>query len=146
ALKHTLSPTGDRKGLRSGRVVVQIIISAGPILTTLLVDNQMSFIQNKNIGYDKAQRLVFRESYLLGSSLSAFKTQVLNDPRVENITNAAFVPAGATDNNMSGVYVGNDSDAIRRTQVYNIDEQYIPTMGMELVAGRNFSKEFGSDS
>lgn len=146
ALKNKFSGTGNSKGIRSGLVVFQFIISAGLILATLIVDKQMSFIQNKNIGYDKEQMLVLRESYLLGSNLSAFKNQILNDPRVENVTNAAFVPAGATDTNMSGVYVGNKPDAVRRTQVYNIDEQYIPTMGMELVAGRNFSKEFGSDS
>lgn len=53
---------------------------------------------------------------------------------------SAFVPAGPTDNNMTGVYPDQDKESVRRTIVYNIDEQYIPTMGMTLLAGRNFSE------
>jgi putative ABC transport system permease protein len=59
---------------------------------------------------------------------------------------SGFVPAGPTDNNMMGVYPGTQKEAVRRTLVYNIDEQYIPTMGMELIAGRNFSASTDSDS
>jgi putative ABC transport system permease protein len=108
------------------------------------VDQQMSFIQNKDIGYDKEQLLVLRDSHFLGNNQTAFKNQILNDPRVENVTTAAFVPTGDTDNNMSSFYI--DEQFSRRMYVYNIDEQYIPTLGMKLVKGRNFSKDFGVDS
>ncbi len=144
ALKSKFSGTGKSKGIRSGLVVFQFVISAGLILGTIIVDQQMSFIQNKDIGYDKEQLLVLRESYFLGNNQSAFKNKILSDPRVSHVTTAGFVPAGASDNNMSGVFV--DSEFDRRMYVYNIDEQYIPTMGMEIVKGRNFSKEYGADS
>jgi putative ABC transport system permease protein len=145
ALRNKIMNGGKGKGIRSALVVFQFVISAGLILAILIVNQQMSYIQNKEIGYDRDQLLVLRESYLLGNNENVFKNQLLNDPRVESITMSAFIPAGPTDNNMTSVYPGQDHEAIRRTIVYNIDEKYIPTMGMELVAGRNFS-EVDTDS
>lgn len=146
ALKNRITSEGRSKGIRSVLVVFQFVVSAGLILSITIVNQQMSFIQKKEIGYDRNRLLVLRESYLLGTNENAFKNQLLNDPRVESITMSAFVPAGATDNNMTGVYPGQQHEAVRRTIVYNIDEKYIPTMGMELVAGTNFSEESGNDS
>ena len=146
ALKNKIT-SGDRsKGIRSALVVFQFVVSASLILSIIIVNQQMSYIQNKEIGYDRDQLLVLRESYLLGHNENAFKNQLLNDPRIESITMSASIPAGPTDNNMIGVYPGQQQEAVRRTIVYNIDGRYIPTMGMELVAGRNFSEVSGSDS
>lgn len=144
ALKNKFSGRGRSKLVRSTLVVFQFVISAGLIFSTLVVNEQLSFIKSKNLGYDKEQMLVLRESYLLGNDQQSFKNEILRDPRVENVSTSAFIPAGLTDNDMSGIYLGEEYQ--RRMFVYNIDDQYIPTMGMEIVAGRNFSKEYGSDS
>ncbi len=144
ALKNKFSSSGESKTIRSGLVVFQFVISAGLILATLIVNQQMEYIQNKNLGYEKDQMLVLRESYLLGNKQDAFKNKISSDPRVENVTQSAFVPAGSSDNSMSGIFL--QQEFKRRMFVYNVDEQYLPTMGMELVAGRNFSEENGSDS
>jgi len=145
ALKNKIISGGKSKGIRSALVVFQFVVSAGLILSIIIVNQQMSHIQNKEIGYDRDQLLVLRESHLLGTNENAFKNQLQSDPRVERITMSAFIPAGPTDNNMTGVYLDQEQD-VRRTIVYNIDEQYIPTMGMELVAGVNFSESSGSNS
>lgn len=140
ALKNKITYGGRSKGIRSALVVFQFVVSAALILSIIIVNQQMTFIQNKKIGYDRNQLLILRESYLLGNNENAFKNQILNDPRVESTTMSACVPAGPTDNNMTSVYPGQQHEALRRTIVYNIDEKYIRTMGMELVAGRNFSE------
>ena len=144
ALKNKISGLGKSNSIRSGLVVFQFVVSAGLILATIIVNQQMQFIQRKNLGYEKDQILVLPESYLLGANETAFKNEILKDPRVENVTQSGFVPAGTSDNSMSGIYLGDQYQ--RRMFVYNIDEQYISTMGMELVEGRNFSKDFGADS
>ncbi|MBP9927441.1 MAG: ABC transporter permease, partial [Cyclobacteriaceae bacterium] len=59
-------------------------------------------------------------------------------------TMSAFIPAGPTDNNMTGVWVGDNKEDFRRTVIYGIDPSYIPTMGMQLITGRNFLE--GSES
>ncbi|MGB8705652.1 MAG: ABC transporter permease [Gillisia sp.] len=144
ALKNKFSGLTKTKNIRSGLVVFQFVVSAGLILATIVVHEQMNFIQNINLGFNKNQILVLRESYLLGAKESSFKNEILKDPRVENVSTSAFVPAGNSDTNMSGIFIGNEFK--RRMFVYNIDENYIPTMGMNLVAGRNFSKDFSADS
>ena len=145
ALKNKIMNGGRTKGIRSGLVVFQFVISACLIVAIIIVDQQMMYIQNKELGYDRDQMLVLGESHLLGNNEVVFKNQILNDPRVANVTMSAFVPAGPTDNNMSAVYPGQRQEAMRRTVIYNIDPQYIPTMGMQLLAGRNFSEASASE-
>lgn len=144
ALKSKFYGKGNAKGMRSGLVVFQFVISAGLIFATLTVKQQMSFIQNKELGYDKNQLLVLREASKLGNETNAFKNEIKQDPRVSNATRSSYVPAGPSDFSSGGVY--KDGELKSRMSVYHIDEAYISTMGMELIAGRNFSKDFGSDS
>jgi putative ABC transport system permease protein len=146
ALRNRVSMSGRNTGMRSSLVIFQFTISAGLILAIIVVNQQMAYIQNKNIGYDRDQLLIVRESHLLGNQESAFRDQLSNDPRVESITMSAFLPAGPTDNNMTTVYPGQQQEAVRRTLVYNIDATYLHTMGMTMVAGRNFSAVPESDS
>ncbi|WP_350289105.1 ABC transporter permease [uncultured Croceitalea sp.] len=144
ALKNKFLGGNTHKEVRSGFVVFQFVISAGLILATLVVNQQMEYIQNKDIGYERDQLLVLRDAYLLENDKDAFKNELLKNPRVASVTNSASIPAGSTDNYMSQVYI--DGEFSRRMPVYNIDENYIPTLGIELIAGRNFSREFGADS
>jgi putative ABC transport system permease protein len=144
ALKNKFLGGNNNKGVRSGLVVFQFVVSAGLILATLVVNQQMQYIQNKDIGYDRDQLLVLREAYFLGNQKSAFKNELMKNPKVASITNSSSIPAGSTDNYMSQVYI--DGEFARRMPVYNIDENYIQTMGMELISGRNFSTKYGADS
>ncbi len=146
ALKNKFVNTGKTKGLRSGLVVLQFMLSVGLIIATLVVDQQMAFIQNKDIGYQKDQMLVLRDSWMLGTNEEVFKEQLAKDPRVSSITMSGHIPAGPSNTHMTSIYPGQNSETIRRSIVYNIDEQYIPTMGMKLVAGRNFSEDFGAEA
>ena len=144
ALKNKFIPKGKSKGIRSALVIFQFVISVGLITGTLIVQQQLSYIQNKNIGYNKEQLLVIRNADLLDTKKDAFKNAIAANANVSHITTSAFVPAGNSDSNMTGIYINHTFD--RRTHIYNIDEQYIPTMGMEIIKGRNFSKDFGADS
>ncbi len=144
ALKNKFLGGNNNKGVRSGLVVFQFVVSAGLILATLIVNQQMQYIQNKDIGYERDQLLVIREAYLLGNDQEAFKNELLKNPKVASISQSAFAPAGFSDNNQT--MISKDGQFVRRMPVYNIDENYIPTMGMQLIVGRNFSKEFGADS
>ncbi|MEP3209094.1 MAG: ABC transporter permease [Maribacter sp.] len=144
ALQNKFLGGNENKSVRSGLVVFQFVISAGLILSTLIVNQQMQYIQNKDIGYDRDQLLIVREAYLLGNDQVAFKNELLKNPKVASISQSAFAPAGFSDNNQT--MISKNGQFVRRMPVYNIDENYIPTMGMKLVLGRNFSKEFGADS
>ena len=143
ALKGKFSGFGKSKGIRSGLVIFQFVISAGLILAVLVVNQQMLYIQNKNLGYDKDQILVLRDSYLLGNNNEVLKNELLKDPKVAGISQSSFVPAGPSDRSVYGIY--KDGKFKRRSSLYNIDESYLSVMGIEILEGRNFSKEFGSE-
>lgn len=144
ALKSKLNGSSGNKGLRGGLVVFQFVISAVLIVATLVVEQQMQFIQEKDLGYDKEQLLIIRDAYLLGNDVTSLKNELLADARVSHISQSAYTPAGNSDVSMSGVFLG--EQFIRRMFTYDVDDQYIPTMNMELVSGRNFSKDFGIES
>jgi putative ABC transport system permease protein len=133
-------------GLRSALVIFQFFISISLIIGTIVVYQQLSYIQHKKLGYDKDQVIVVQESYWLGNSEEAFKQQLLQDPRVRNVSSSGYLPAGPSYGNNFLVYADNHSSQLVNTLRYEVDYNYIPVLGMQMAAGRNFSKGFGADS
>ena len=133
-------------GLRSGLVVFQFFISISLMVGTMVVYRQLSYIQHKKLGYDKDQVVVVQETYWLGNNQEAFRHQLLQDPRVLSVSRSGFLPAGRSNGNNYFVYPDTKSTQLTKTLRYDVDESYIPTLGMNIVTGRNFSKAFGSDS
>jgi putative ABC transport system permease protein len=145
-LKGKFTTSHKSFGLRSGLVVFQFFISVALIIGTIVVYQQMKYIQNKDLGYDKEQLITIPNSYALGNNQQAFKQQMLQDPRIMNATVSYYKPAGPTDRNNALAYPqGNDNNVVDGVE-YHVDENYIPTFGMRMVSGRNFSKEFATDS
>ncbi len=133
-------------GLRSSLVVFQFFISVVLIIGTIVVYRQIKFIQNKNLGYNKNEVLTIPNSNLLGKNVNAFEQQMLEDPRMVNATVSWYKPVGPSDYNNALIYPKDNSNSIVDGVNYRVDENYIPTLGMQMAAGRNFSKDFPSDS
>ncbi|GGA87230.1 ABC transporter permease [Puia dinghuensis] len=133
-------------GLRSGLVVFQFFISISLIIGTVVVYRQLAYIQHKKLGYDRDQVLVVQDTYWLGNNQDFFRQQLLQDPRVAAITASGYLPAGASYNNNFLIYADNNSSQLVNSLRYQVDDSYIPTLGMEIADGRNFSKAFGTDS
>ncbi len=132
-------------GLRSGLVVVQFFISITLMIGTTVVYQQLRYIQNKNLGYNKEQILIV-DTWSLKENAQAFNDELLRDPRIENVSQSGYVPAGASYNNNYMVYPDEKNTTLVKTLRYEVDANYIPTLGMEMAYGRNFSKDFGNDS
>lgn len=145
-LKGKLSASTNTYGLRSGLVVFQFFISVCLITGTIVVYQQMKYIQNKKLGYNKDQLLVLSNSWALGKNEAVFRDQLLRDSRVADATISGYKPAGPSYNNNALAYPEGKDNAIMKTLEYKIDEHYIPTFGMTMAAGRNFSPEFKTDS
>jgi putative ABC transport system permease protein len=145
-LKNKISANRNSISFRSALVVFQFIISVSLIVGTTVVSQQLSYIQNIKLGYDKEQLLVLRNSYLLGNNEEVFKQQLLKDSRVASVTTSAYLPAGPSNSNLTASFPDDKPNQNTRVRIYEIDENYISTMGMKIVEGRNFSKEFTSDS
>ncbi|GAB3704457.1 ABC transporter permease [Spirosoma flavus] len=140
--------TGDRKsiGLRSGLVVVQFFISIILMVGTTVVYQQLNYIQHKKLGYSKEQVLVLPDTWQLAKNEAVFRNQIMQDPRVVNVSMSGYLPAGPSYNNNYMMFPESNPTQYVKGVRYNVDYDYIPTLGMQMAAGRNFSKEYGTDS
>ncbi|HUC79274.1 MAG TPA: ABC transporter permease [Flavisolibacter sp.] len=140
---------GNKRGtLRSALVVFQFATSIILIIGTIVIYRQLNYIQTKELGYKKEQVLVINDAYALRNNMAAFKNDVLQMPGVEAGTLSAYLPvsnSSRSDNSYSTTPVMNAETGFNM-QAWDVDYDYLKTMGMTLVKGRAFSKEFGSDS
>lgn len=138
ALKSKLGTGGSRNSLRSSMVVFQFVISAALILATIVVYKQMQYIQDKKLGYDKDRVIVLRDAYKMGSErVQSYKAELLKSPNIASVSQSAYVPAGETDDHLRGIFKNNTY--LRKFYFYDIDENYIETLGLELLQGENFT-------
>ena len=144
---------GDTSLLRRGLVVFQFFISIGLIAGTLIMAQQIDFLRTKNLGFDKEQVVVLRTSNAGGQGL----LQLIEDGRRtadllrnELAANVAIVDMATScftfGQGWAGVGYDADDGTYRTFALNIIDEDYLPTLGMEIVAGRNFSREISSDA
>ncbi|MGX5856281.1 ABC transporter permease [Dyadobacter jiangsuensis] len=140
-----LSSSGRSFNLRSGLVVFQFFMSIILIVGTTVVFQQLQFIRNKKLGYNKDQVIVI-PTWSLGKNTEAFRDGLTHDSRVENVSLSGYVPAGPSDNNNFTVNPDGKTDRMVKTLRYEVDYNYLATLGMEMARGRNFSKEYGTDS
>ncbi len=130
---------------RSILVVSQFIISIALIIGTSVILSQIRYMKKKELGFDKANLIVteVRNRQLL-QAVDSIKAQLKQVPGVEEVTFSSIVPGG--DPNVS-VFIpeGFAVDESQLMEQYQVDEDFFPTLGIEIVEGRNFSKEFSTD-
>lgn len=148
-LKGVLHSTAGKRtvGFRSSLVVFQFFVSITLIACTLVVYKQLQYIQDKKLGYEKDQVLIVRDAHLLPQNKwEIFRQQLLQDPRVTSVSASGYLPAGPSENNNFFLFPGDNLSQQQKTLRYDVDEHYIPTMGIKMVAGRNFSPDLATDS
>jgi putative ABC transport system permease protein len=133
--------------LRNGLVIFQFSISIMLIIGTIVIYNQLDFIRSRKIGYDRDQVLVLHNAYNLNNNIKTFRNEMLNIPGVTDATITGDLPTGTNYDN-EGWFRDATFDAAKTVILTNfyVDENYIPTLGMQMETGRNFSKDFPSDS
>ncbi len=104
-------------------------------------------MQNKKLGYDKEQVLYLPDAYLLGNTQDAFKNDLMRDTRVISASIVRTVPGSA---NMDGTEIfpknENGNGATIHSNIYHIDYDFLHTLSIPVAQGRNFSREFPTDS
>ncbi|MFH1942926.1 MAG: ABC transporter permease [bacterium] len=131
-----------RSRLRNGLVVFQFSLSILLLVATLVVQKQMDFIQNQNLGYDQEQVVVIRTYGELNQKLPVLKEMLFRDPSIAAISASSSVPGESFDNIGMGLEGTNSSQG---TNFYIADADFQETMKMEMAEGRFFSKEIPRD-
>lgn len=134
--------------LRSSLVVFQFSISIMLIIGTIVIYNQLDYIRSRKIGFDRDQVLVLHNTYNLGNQIKTFRDELLNFPGVEKATITGNLPTtpGGFDQEAWFREATLDAKKVIIFTNFYVDENYIPTLHMEIEKGRNFSHEFKSDS
>lgn len=133
--------------IRNTLVVFQFAISIFLIVATLVVFQQLRFIQSKDLGYAKNQVLIIDDVYAAGNQVRSFKEEVEQLGQVESVTLSGYLPTPSFRNDNSFFEEGStEQENALQMQDWEIDYDYIPTLNMELIAGRNFEKRFPTDS
>ncbi len=147
-LKGNLATGMKNNWLRSTLVVLQFGISIILIVSTVVVYQQLNLIQNKKLGYDKEHVLVLQNTYYLDTQVEAFKNEALRHPNIVHASVSAYLPASSLDISNNSIFPDKNpqSEYITSLSWYYIDHDYIKTMGMEIVEGRDFSRAFATDS
>ena len=147
-LKGKLSLGSKSSWLQSGLVVFQFAISIGLIVGTLVVKKQMDFIENKNLGFDKDQVLVIQDTYTLGGQMPAFKDALKKLPEVRNASSSSFLPLEGGSRSYFVFHPEHKSSASDQVQLqtWNVDEDYINTLNINLIKGRDFNREIATDT
>ena len=133
--------------LRSSLVIFQFAISIVLIVGTVVIYNQLNFIQNKKLGFDREHVLVIKNTYSLGNQAKSFKNELLNINGVQSVAMTGFLPTGDYRND-SPLFPDASLDQKKAVAMQNwdVDENYIPTLKIEIASGRNFSSQMPTDS
>ena len=147
-LKGKVNAGFKKSNLRNVLVVFQFATSIMLIVCTIIVYKQLNFIQTKKLGFQKEQVLVVNNTFALGRNATAFKNDIAKLAGVNSATFAGFLPvhnSSRNDNTFSKEAVMDLKNGLS-SQVWRIDYDYLKTLSMEMVSGRNFSRDFASDS
>jgi putative ABC transport system permease protein len=147
-LKGVLKVGTGNLSFRKVLVVLQFAISIILIVATTVVYQQLQFIQNKALGFNKDFVLTTQYTRLLSRQYDAFKTDILKNSAVKDMGRSSRIPSGRLlDESDAKVLEGGSMQPIKIDLKYiTTDYGFIPTYGMRMAAGRNFSKAFSTDT
>lgn len=147
-LKTDKMPRGSSAILRKALVVVQFSISLIMIIGTLVVFAQMRYLKSADLGFQKEQVLVIdvpNGDSTLVQRLPIIKQQLLQNPNITHVSNTYSIPSESLNRQLM-LMEQDDSKMVEKTiDVMAVDYDFIPLMGIEMVAGRNFSKDIKTD-
>ena len=139
----------QKKGLsfRGALVVFQFSISIVLIICMSVVTRQLDYMRTRNLGFDEEHVAVLSSSESMLQNWDDFKNRMLQNPGIISVSMASRVPSGRLlDSAGARVLSGETSQPISfRIAMLIVDYDYIPTFKMELAAGRNFSRQMGTD-
>ena len=142
-LKGVLKGTFKDTKIRQGLVVFQFTISIVLIIGTIVAINQLQYMHNQKLGFDKAHTVVipFHDNPNINKRYNTLKTAFLNHAHVKSATASGTVP-GRVFGDMKFVYEDKNEKSMKAMLYQHIDEDYIQAYDLEVIAGRNFSKDF----
>lgn len=143
AMKGQLGNQASTVAFRKSLVVFQFVTTIVMIIGSFIIYQQLHFVMNKDLGFNKSQMLTFHiHSKPVRTKIAAIKAQLLQSPLIESVA-ACGNPIGNNDIGLNDFNIGPDGNTAPDTKLVEtliIDEDYIPAMQIKMAQGRNFMK------
>ncbi|MCP4725581.1 MAG: FtsX-like permease family protein [bacterium] len=133
-----------RKGgslFRNSLVVLQFVISIVMIVSTITLYNQLNFMRNKKLGYQNEHILTMGTR---GINFDTFKSELIKNANISKVSGSSGLPTRVGWSNI-GAWEGKDEADNPFFYRLNVDFDFMDLYGLEIINGREFSEEFGSD-
>lgn len=145
ALKGKLQLGKGGSFFRQALVVVQFTISVLLIIGTIIIMNQMNFVKSKDLGYNEEHIVVVpinNDDIAIGST--TFKNQLESKSNIASVSLMSGEPSGFFD--MMSFEVEGQNDQVWKSRTEFADFEFVKTLGLKIIAGRDFSSQFPTDS
>jgi putative ABC transport system permease protein len=151
----SFSPIDSLKGkLKRGKggaffrktlVVFQFGISVLLIVSVVVIMSQMNYVRNTDLGFDKEQSMIVKfDNTDISQHRQQFKNEILNIPAVKNVSLMSGEPGGFHDSYGFEAEANPNEKYLFNTEFTDFD--FVKTLGLKIIAGRDFSESFGTDS
>jgi len=131
---------------RKGLVVFQFALSIVLILGMIVIYRQIDYIHNKNLGFAKEGLLYMPLEGELQKTFMTFKQELLNQPGIKSISSAQSSPLEVGSSSAGIRWPGKDTSKLILFSTNPVTFDYVKTMGIQLVDGRDFSPEYSLDT
>jgi putative ABC transport system permease protein len=136
--------SGGGAWLRQALVVIQFSLSVLLIVSTTIVYRQTQYLNNTDVGFNKEQVVYFQVRGDLEKNFEAFKSELKRSPDIVSITSGYGLPGDMYAGD--GVKTtGADGEKDRSANVFIGDHDYVKTLGLRIIAGRDFSRDMATD-
>ena len=130
---------GARGGLfRKMLVVLQFALSVMLIIGTVVIYNQVRFMKNKSLGFDKEHLLYVPIEGKLLDNIPSIKNEFLQHPDIQSVTATSHSPTGVYNNGQDWDWEGRDPNVNPLVTYFGVDPDFQETFKMELVQGETF--------
>jgi len=141
-----LSGKSRRSMFRKILVITQFTLSIMLIIGTLIVYRQVNFMMNSELGYEKEHMISLRKRGNLSSQYETFKNELIKNPNIMGVTASSDIPTYTVHSTSGFSWEGRNPEISFLIHQFTVDHDYIKTFNMEIVEGRDFSKEFPVDA
>lgn len=147
-LKGLFKVGGSSISFRKVLVVTQFSIGIILIITTVIVFQQLNYIQRKNLGFDKDRIITMANTTEVNRQYDAFRTELLQNAAFKNVTRSSRIPTGRLLDNMgASTFVGDSArPVVTDIKFVSVDHDFVSTFDIAMKSGRFFSREYGMDT
>lgn len=133
--------------LRRGLVVFQFVISIGLVVATMVIQEQMRFMKEQPLGFDKDQQIVISfHSREARRAYTALRNEVLQNSQITAASGTGYYPGIINPSDMTVFMPGQSVDNDGLVKTNEVADDFLTTMGFKMAAGRSFSAAFPADT